>query len=102
MAYGILVPQQGIEPVPPALRMWSLNYWTPRKVQGAHVCLPSWDDFVRISFNPEQQPSVQQWKQPLKGRQNFHQHISVLSVGIRKLKHQAQSVLKTNLNFLEF
>ena len=54
-----------------------------------------------FSFNLEQQPSEQRWKQPFKGRQNFHQHISVLSVGIRKLKHQAQSILKTNLIFLE-
>lgn len=54
-----------------------------------------------LVLNLEQQPSAQQWKQPLKGWQNFHQHFSVLSVGIRKLKHQAQSVLKTNLNFLE-
>ena len=52
-----------------------------------------------FSFNLEQQPSEQRWKQPFKGRQNFHQHISVLSVGIRKLKHQAQSILKTNLIF---
>ena len=29
---GILVPQPGIEPVPPALEPQSLNHWTPREV----------------------------------------------------------------------
>ena len=32
MAYGILVPQPGIEHVPPALVSWSLNHWTTREV----------------------------------------------------------------------
>ena len=32
MVCGILVPQPGIEPVPPALEMPSLNHWTSRKV----------------------------------------------------------------------
>ena len=31
-AYGILVPQPGIEPVPPAVEAWSLNHWTTREV----------------------------------------------------------------------
>ena len=31
-AQGILDPQPGIEPVPPALRVQSLNYWTIREV----------------------------------------------------------------------
>lgn len=32
-AHGILTPQSGIEPVPPALTgMRSLNYWTTREV----------------------------------------------------------------------
>ena len=30
---GILVPQLGIKPVPPALEAWSLNHWATRKVQ---------------------------------------------------------------------
>ena len=30
--YGILVPQPGIEPAPPALEAQSLNLWTARKV----------------------------------------------------------------------
>ena len=31
-AGGILVPQLGIEPVPPAVEAWSLNHWTAREV----------------------------------------------------------------------
>ena len=31
-AYGILVPQLGVEPMPPALKAQSLNQWTTRKV----------------------------------------------------------------------
>ena len=31
-ACGILVPQPGIEPVPPALEAQSLNHWTAREV----------------------------------------------------------------------
>ena len=34
MAYGILVPQPGIEPMPPALEVRSLNQWTTRKPPG--------------------------------------------------------------------
>ena len=29
---GILVPQPGIKPAPPALEAWSLNHWTTREV----------------------------------------------------------------------
>ena len=32
MAYGILVPQPGIEPVPPALEAQRVNHWTTRDV----------------------------------------------------------------------
>ena len=32
VAYGILVPQPGIEPMPPALKVWSLNHWTAGEV----------------------------------------------------------------------
>ena len=32
VAHGILVPQPGIEPMPPALEVWSLNHWTTREV----------------------------------------------------------------------
>ena len=35
---GILVPQPGIKPVPPALKMQSLNHWTSRGVPR----IPSW------------------------------------------------------------
>ena len=31
-ACGILVPQPGIEPTPPALEVWSLNHWTAKEV----------------------------------------------------------------------
>ena len=30
----MLVPQQGMEPVNPALDTWSLNHWTAKKVPG--------------------------------------------------------------------
>ena len=33
-ACRILVPRPGIEPVPPALEVWSLNHWTAREVPG--------------------------------------------------------------------
>ena len=32
MACGILVPQLGIEPMPPALETWSFNHWTSMEV----------------------------------------------------------------------
>ena len=32
MACRILVPQPGIEPLPPAVEVWSLNHWTTREV----------------------------------------------------------------------
>ena len=32
MAYGILVPQPGIEPMSPALKVWSLNHWAAGEV----------------------------------------------------------------------
>ena len=31
-ARGILVPQPGIEPVPPAVEAWRLNHWATRQV----------------------------------------------------------------------
>ena len=36
VARGILVPQPGIEPVPPAVEVQSLNHWTTREVP--HYC----------------------------------------------------------------
>ena len=39
MAYGILVPQPGIEPVRPAVGMWSLNHWTTREVPCFYLLL---------------------------------------------------------------
>ena len=32
MACGLLVPQPGIEPVPPAVETWSLKHWMAREV----------------------------------------------------------------------
>ena len=32
MAYGILVPQPGIEPMSPSLKVWSLNHWAAGEV----------------------------------------------------------------------
>ena len=32
MAYGILVPWSGIEPMPPAVEAWNLNHWTAKEV----------------------------------------------------------------------
>ena len=36
MARGILVPQPGIEPMPPVVEAWGLNHWTAREVP-AHI-----------------------------------------------------------------
>ena len=45
MACGILVPQPGMEPVPPALEAWSLIHWTSREVLreilGLHILVLS-------------------------------------------------------------
>ena len=39
-ACGTLVPQPGIEPVPPAVEVQSLNHWTAREVlEHAPFCL---------------------------------------------------------------
>ena len=34
MAYGVLVPQSGVKPLPFALEVWSLNRWTARDFLG--------------------------------------------------------------------
>ena len=34
-ACGILVPQPGIEPLPPAVESWVLNHWTTMEVPAA-------------------------------------------------------------------
>ena len=39
-ACGILVPQPGIKPMPPAVEAWSLNHWTAREVPVLHSLLP--------------------------------------------------------------
>ena len=38
-ACGILVPQPGIEAMPPALEVWSLNHWTTREVLSSVISL---------------------------------------------------------------
>ena len=39
---GILVPRPGMEPVPPAMEVWSLNHWTTGEVpRGAFLNLKS-------------------------------------------------------------
>ena len=35
-AHGILVPQPGIEPAPPAVEVQSLNHWTTSEVSGPY------------------------------------------------------------------
>ena len=44
VTYGILVPQPGIKPMPPAVEAWGLNHWTTEEVQGTCllVQLASW------------------------------------------------------------
>ena len=37
---GILVPQAGIEPIPPGVEAWRLNHWTARDVPGTCTVLP--------------------------------------------------------------
>ena len=41
VAWGILVPKSGIEPVPPSLRVQSLNHWTTREVPEIQAFLMS-------------------------------------------------------------
>ena len=43
MACGILVPQAGIEPMPPALEAPSLSHWTTREVPGLILNSKIWD-----------------------------------------------------------
>ena len=33
VAWGILTPQLGTEPMPPAMKVQSLNYWTNREIR---------------------------------------------------------------------
>ena len=44
MVCGILVPQPGMEPVPPTVEAWSLNHWTVREAPGPRLystCAPA-------------------------------------------------------------
>ena len=37
LASGIFVPQERIKSVPPAMKAWILNHWTPREVPRLHL-----------------------------------------------------------------
>ena len=45
-AYGILVPQPGIEPAPPALKVQSLDNWTAREVSVCGLTCPLLGSYV--------------------------------------------------------
>ena len=51
-ACGILVPQPGIEPVFPAVEVWSPNHWTTREFPEIYIffsyCFETWY-FILIS-----------------------------------------------------
>ena len=47
MAFGILVPQPGIEPAPPTMEAWSLNHWTTREVPQTSLVSLSQEDKSR-------------------------------------------------------
>ena len=55
-ARGILVPQPGLEPTPPAVEAWSLNHWTTREVPQDLFLIPGileiyqWSAPGRVSF----------------------------------------------------
>ena len=71
MACGILVPWPGIEPVPPAVEVQSLNYWTTREVpqiflslmpwtwQGLNICLLIWSKLWYRTNNWGQKSEVE-------------------------------------------
>ena len=50
MAYGILVPQPGVKPVPPALGAQSLNFETAREVPKIAIIFPLVAQTVKNSF----------------------------------------------------
>ena len=50
MAYGILVPQPGIKPVPAALGAQSLNFETAREVPRIAIIFPLVAQTVKNSF----------------------------------------------------
>ena len=51
MACGILVPKPGIELVPPAVEVWSLNHWTTRES-------PSSSSFIYLPSSHEKLPKT--------------------------------------------
>ena len=48
-ACGILVPQPGIEHVPPAVETWSLNHWTAREVPEMALFFFFWLHWVFVA-----------------------------------------------------
>ena len=49
-ASGILVPQPGIEPVPRAVEVRSLNHWTAREVQNEDIGMRKCKDLPALGF----------------------------------------------------
>ena len=49
MTSGILVPQPGIEPIPPAVEVWSPYHWTTREVLPALI-LCVWIYIYRVTL----------------------------------------------------
>ena len=47
---GILVPQTGIEPKPPALEAQSLNHWTTREVPLLRIFMYIFHETIICSF----------------------------------------------------
>ena len=49
MAHGILIPQPGIEPMPPAVEAQSLNHWTARETSD-HFRYFMWVELYSMTF----------------------------------------------------
>ena len=57
LAYGILVPQPGIEPMPPDLGAQSLNHWTTKEIPGSSSWRPRDLSGQDLSWGGESQVS---------------------------------------------
>ena len=59
---GILIPQPGIEPVPPALGAWSLSLWTARELPSfpllCHPHITFFHDCVQVTPSPNSFPKT--------------------------------------------
>ena len=61
MACGILVPQPGIEPTPPAVEAQSRNHWTAREVPPFLNCWKKWKELLcdmKVKFSVHQQSFI--------------------------------------------